>query len=91
MLVQDGIFRFKITSCQILTKLSQKPRMVVNYLLPKDCQLSLFTTRAGENLSFLFVSIHLQAGGSDLFSMVSLQARIQKCLCCLVSFYLTPG
>ena len=63
------------------------------YLLHKDCQLSLFTSRAGENLSFLFVSIHLQAGESDLFSMVEphLQARISKCLCSLVSSYSTPG
>ncbi len=46
--------------------------MVKSYLLHKDCQLTLFTTRAGENLSFLFVSIHLQAGESDVFSMVDL-------------------
>src|SRR5690349_12351730 len=54
----------------LLTHFLHFPFMLYDYLLLKDCQLSLFTTRAGEHLSFLFVSIHLQAGESDLFSMV---------------------
>lgn len=51
--------------------------MFISYLLHKDWQGSIVKhikrrRRVCGSLSFLFVSIHLQAGGSDLFSMVEL-------------------